>query len=1426
MSGISVSHLRSFFNKKSYNMKLHLPKGLRTALLAVIGTAAVYTTTSQAAPAAAYESTYTTQIQIRENIRNNSAPATAAGNFDFRDPETGKAYDFNKTDWGLTLDILNYSPSKVNNDFVGGEPLTNSGCDILERADSVTLSVENSFAFFISNMGRVRVITNSGEDSLANDILLFKVDRDWVNNKDEEKLNIRLSFSWDADGGLPDLYNMPNHYGALIFNGAYMLDSLGNIVEKISSYYDGAVILDSYEMPSDLLSVQNGNQGPTDGGGMYPITGQGTSVMVTLNTPGEETAWAIRGTTNLNYLLNNAYYTDATTGAKRSYKTNEMIEFRGGYGILYLESGQTTYNLPTRIGSDPGTAGQTPTIGFGANTGAKLTVSAETLNTTLFTEGCSLRAIGAGTVILQVDTTATGATTVALTETGTDTTTPGGATEGGTTAGGTDGEGSTDTPPAGGEGDGGVVGGEGTVTPEPDPDLPVPVIPVKPTLVSGPRTINFAQIGDSTTVKLDVTGNSAVTVKLGTAEQVGANASIIKTKTSGDGNLIVDLNGSDGKVATTYIGTLSNENGNLDIDGKQVLETTDADGNKETETVYAQLGAKKLKASRDVNIEARVRVSESITAGGHVTIKGSATEAGSIDAGGNLDVESGTQLIVDGKATVGQSANINGQAKFGSLVLTNTDPLVNHVNIAEGSKLVAGSVTAQKIFHNKADTTPICNIVYDGTNTAQVIMKDGVVIDDNGIQAGTISEETRIALNGAAKLTAGTMNGTGIYLGALNGGIYTMNNVKHSDGVIEISSTGTIATGNMSATCLDLQPQYYLKVKNLDITPSTTDGGALTATGIKTKGHTTIRNAEITDTKTTAESIKAREITIEPNTELTSGELTATDGAITIGMQAKVSGGIMDAKRGVTMEAGSKLRDSVVKSSLTTNGLATLSNVVLEEEWKTNTGTVTMDNVAIAPTNNAFGGTNGDAFQADDTVNNITLSGTLTTAANAVTLNATAASINAKNLTFSEAGDTFTILKSNGTNTVTGLDDASKIDLDVAAYTWAKVKTEGNKIVITGNKDEEGIKADLADTEARKDAMEAIESATMAEGGVLTDLHDAMGDVLHKSNEQRQEILDAISGASTTALADSQRRGIMEVQGNLRNRIVQMGGNADWETAGIQAWAQADASFSSSDSGDDGPGYDYNTWGATVGANVDLSETVTVGMSFSASYGELDVDSADNASGNNDAYYVNLFARHQSGRWMQMLIFTAGMNDMDLERNVNGYTGEGSTDGTSFSAYYELGYTLGLNDEFTHILQPMVNARISSAKVDGYTEKGSIGDAALEYDGDSYVYGSVGIGVRYQGVIYESVYERNAVLELRAQVTQDFGDCTDEAGVRIGDGDLFTVTGTDTTGTGFDIGAGISAPIGLQTTLFADADVSIRPDYTGFRANVGLRYDF
>ena len=670
------------------------------------------------------------------------------------------------------------------------------------------------------------------------------------------------------------------------------------------------------------------------------------------------------------------------------------------------------------------------------------------------------------------------------------------------------------------------------------------------------------------------------------------------------------------------------------------------------------------------------------------------------------------------------------------------------------------------------------------------------------------------------------MDGSDVVLGdSLNGTAPLLaSNLGHQVGENEeklmvVTYTGTTAEGKLTATDFYMPEGYSIRAAELHVAgtlmaTASTEASTFALTravpGADTEfTNVQMKDAVITATGTSASSITADSISLGTGHVLSDATISTTDGLV----------------------AGNNTW--LINITLADGDLTTYDDVVIYNMSMTGgkfmtEGDVSFNNVSLASMQ-AFGGSDGKAFTpAGGDKAEITFDGDLTkTGDDAFTLSLT-------NVTIDAAGHDFgkdavvEVLKANDGSKIS-IDDLKSISFEVQPYTYASYDiTEDGQLYLIGDKNEAKAKAELVNgSENRQKTMDAFEEALKSTpGGELAALRDAMGMVMKTSTEARREILDSISGASITALADSQRRGVQNVQNSLRNRIIQMGGNADWENAGIQAWAQADGSFSTTKSSEDAPGYDYTTWGATVGANIDLAETVTAGMSFSASYGEIKSDHADKATGDNNAYYVNLFARHQAGRWTQMLILTAGQNDMTLERTVGSYTAEGDTSGSSFSAYYEVGYTLGLNEEFTHILQPIVSARITSAKVDGYDEKGSIGNAALSYDGGSYTYGSVSAGLRYQGVLYESVFERNCVLEARAMVVSDFGDTTDTAKVALGQNTMREVKGVDTSGFGFDLGVGLSVPMEMQTTLFFDADLNVRPDYTGASANIGLRYDF
>lgn len=749
------------------------------------------------------------------------------------------------------------------------------------------------------------------------------------------------------------------------------------------------------------------------------------------------------------------------------------------------------------------------------------------------------------------------------------------------------------------------------------------------------------------------------------------------------------------------------------------------------------------------------------------------------------------------------TGDITSYVKLIADTITATDGVVS----AGESGDISGSIQASEII---ADSVYAGGITIEKKNASNsdAILEGKVSMNTAGIQADTIGKNVTISFD--------TYAGTLITSSMTDADISGYITGASTDSKATITQEGMAASGELTADSINLNQSYNLSAAELKA-GSIQDGGTeITSTSGDEKA--VLKNASFyTDSNDkrvlSASSIKAKSVAIGADQVLLDADITTTEG-VSVGRNASL--------KNVTIAEG-KFKNSAT---------ATLDNV-----------TIKTANTGDATTSTSFGGSNADAVSVTNDVESVQVSGTF----EGSKLTVDKLVLNADGLDFDNiatGGTEYSFISGEGLEYDY---DASRDQLNIKSFVRAELVTtrdgNGNTIItIKGQEDEAGITAELSDTHNRTVAIAAMQeslegtpstfAARATTSTPLADIYEYVGHVNRYSNTERQNILSAASGASLAVLADSQRRGIRDTQDNLRNRIIQMGGGTnaglttDWDYVGLQAWAQADGGVASTNGKSDEWGYDYDTTGATVGANLDLTANLVVGLSFSASYGEISVDSTDHAKGNNDAEYISFFARHQKERWVQMFIFTYGRNDIDMERNVLGYSSSSNTKGQSFSAYYEVGYTLGIDYEYTHILQPLASISFTSASIDAFDESGSIGDAGLSYESNDNTYAQLALGMRYQGVLYQTVHERNAVVEARALVTQDFGDTTDEAKVAFRNSDSFKVKSADSSGMGYKLGAGISIPVEQHTTLYADVDYTTAPDYTGFRADIGVRYDF
>ena len=106
--------------------------------------------------------------------------------------------------------------------------------------------------------------------------------------------------------------------------------------------------------------------------------------------------------------------------------------------------------------------------------------------------------------------------------------------------------------------------------------------------------------------------------------------------------------------------------------------------------------------------------------------------------------------------------------------------------------------------------------------------------------------------------------------------------------------------------------------------------------------------------------------------------------------------------------------------------------------------------------------------------------------------------------------------------------------------------------------------------------------------------------------------------------------------------------------------------------------------------------------------------------------------------------------------------------------------------------------------------------------------GTVSAGVRWMGLTGGNLFGRESLAEVRAQVSQDFGDTRNEAQVGFVGVPGFSrgVKGSKAGTTGLQFGAGLSIPTGDQGTIFVEANADLRSRMTSANGSIGYRYNF
>ena len=329
------------------------------------------------------------------------------------------------------------------------------------------------------------------------------------------------------------------------------------------------------------------------------------------------------------------------------------------------------------------------------------------------------------------------------------------------------------------------------------------------------------------------------------------------------------------------------------------------------------------------------------------------------------------------------------------------------------------------------------------------------------------------------------------------------------------------------------------------------------------------------------------------------------------------------------------------------------------------------------------------------------------------------------------------------------------------------------------------------------------------------------------------KMLAAGAGASISTLGPALMQDMQRQLSSIRNRTTTMS-MEPCPTTGRRCyhmWMNAENAYHKMDAESLAPGYSLNSWGGTVGMDVDLRERTTVGFALSAMYGKLKPESADQADGHMDTTYLNGFARMVRGAWIHSFVVSAGVADITMNRIVNygqdSYSTKGETKGYALGALYEVGYSKVLNKEGTMVLQPIFNVEIRHAQIDGYTETGS--DAGLKVGEITQNMMTFGLGTRFQGIVGENAYNRASIFEARALVKVDAGDRSGKVNNALicGDGIVRELESAEVGAVGLEIGAGLTIPVSnTKGSIFMDGTVEMRKGYSSMNATMGYRLNF
>lgn len=334
---------------------------------------------------------------------------------------------------------------------------------------------------------------------------------------------------------------------------------------------------------------------------------------------------------------------------------------------------------------------------------------------------------------------------------------------------------------------------------------------------------------------------------------------------------------------------------------------------------------------------------------------------------------------------------------------------------------------------------------------------------------------------------------------------------------------------------------------------------------------------------------------------------------------------------------------------------------------------------------------------------------------------------------------------------------------------------------------------------------------------------------------EASRVMASVAGSTLPTLGTAQRDAVRAQLNRLRDHASTTMGlntaNAYEDMPFYHCWIEGAGHFANLKGEGLSSGYKLNSWGGSVGADVDVDSSMSVGIALTALYGDYTAGSADHAKGDMDNVFLSFVGQYRQQSWSHTLVASFGLTDVDVNRTVDcgvgSYTTHGSTSGWGLAMMYELARNYELNEDGTSVLQPLLNLSITKTSLRGFRESGQK-DLALNVSKQEWTSASVGVGMRWKRQMGTTVFDRSAQLELRAMVAHDLGDTRGEAGVALqaNPGSIQRMKCEEAGATSLQLGAGLNVPLQEDASIFTNVSADLRSGMHSWNVSAGFRYSF